>query len=483
MARQTTLATLAVLVTVSCGGPKPASKQAPEPVADTGPKPAPVGEDPREILLRETLERVRVIQDEVAALRGLRFSHPVPAERQTVADFRRVLIREIEKVFPTRTSRRMSKALFHLGVLKEKTDLATAMVELSVGQVAAYYNPETGKFYAVTLSDNREWLEVMTAHELVHGLQDQNFDLRHYVGEPSPNHAARVKLSEDQINARRFVVEGEASVMMWVYKAAKALEVEVADTAVMIQTRALVAMMGSMSWQTMAEQADAEANLAKKKATRLGALPPFLIAPTFESYTNGAKAVFIVQQDGGWEAVSALFTDPPDSTEQVLHPTEKLLGDRDRPTVVTIPDFSKRFGEALTDDTLGELGWRVYLETWEVPAADEAAAGWDGDRIAVYETPDGPVGLLAFVWDSENEAIEFENAFRRSLRARTNKGSDPGSKDVARYVRSDGSEILVRRDGDKLFVVDGAVGTRADTFLSTLESAATFTPMATEKSD
>ncbi len=467
------LASLLACTALSCTQPKAASVP-PTAVdsSDTADAGLAASEDPREELMRATLARARVIQDEVAALRELRFSHPVPAKRQTVPDFRKAMIAELEKSFPANKSRPTSKALFHLGFLKTKMDLATALIEIAVGQVAAYYNPETGTFYAVTLSSDQAWLEIMTAHELTHGLQDQNFDLRHYIGEPSPNHPEKVSLTEDQINARRFVVEGEASMLMIMHAASKkkGTSAELAR-----RTRNGIALMSGLSWQDMVASADADAaSSGDNKAAKLSAMPPFLVAPTLEAYTVGARAVFMVHQAGGWEAVGELYSTPPESTEQLLHPKEKLIDTREIPTQVTLPDLSKRLGTELLNETLGELTWRVYLETWEIPAARNAGAGWGGDRVVVYQGAKGPIGLIATSWDSEEDAVEFENAFRRSLRIRTNQGTAQATNTIARYKKADGSEVLVRRDGNKIFIVDGAAGARADTLLSTIERDAVF---------
>ena len=58
--------------------------------------------------------------------------------------------------------------------------------------------------------DSDTMLDTMSAHELTHGLQDQHFDLTKYLAEGQ-------KLDDDQLNARRFVVEGDATFTMLLY--------------------------------------------------------------------------------------------------------------------------------------------------------------------------------------------------------------------------------------------------------------------------
>ena len=483
------LTVLAATLIVGCGPstakqpitPPTSTSQEPQPAlpiaTPTADDPVSTNEDPREVMMSLVLEKARTIQDDVAALRGLPFLRPVPAERQDQPTFRKFASKEIRKYYPADKSANATAALHHIGIIQTNRDLVESALEVIAGQVAAYYHPETGRFYAVSLSDDIQWLEIMTAHELVHGLQDQHFDLRAYVGEPSPKNPKRIEYSEDQLNARRFVVEGEATFVMFMYGVASAAKVKKLNLGHMLTVRMVTSSGAKNSWRDMVAQADLEASKEEAKgkppSARLSKLPPYIVVPTLQSYTLGAEAISVIQGASGWSAVADLYKNPPESTEQMLHPKEKLIDNRDMPTAVVLPDYSKRFGKPLFSDTLGELGWRVYLETWKTPAAELAAAGWDGDAVSVYKTPDGLVGLLAFVWDTTEDAVEWENALRRTAKTRTVSNATR-NRGVARYQRADGKEILVSRKGRRVFVVDGSSGKRALTFLGELTAKTTF---------
>ncbi len=77
-------------------------------------------------------------------------------------------------------------------------------------QVAAYYDPDTGRVYL--LDEGGDALEqgVIYSHELYHALQDQYFDLNGYVSD-------KLKLDADQTLARVAVVEGEATYICMVW--------------------------------------------------------------------------------------------------------------------------------------------------------------------------------------------------------------------------------------------------------------------------
>lgn len=417
-----------------------------------------------EALMEKTLARALEIQGEVARLREIAFKKEVPAERQSRDAFAEVVKRELAKELPAAESKRLSKALFHTGFVADKIDLGAAMELAVTSQVAAYYDPESGKFYAVSLSDDLSWLEVMTAHELTHGLQDQHFDLRKYYGEKP-----KVELTEDAINARRFIVEGEATFVMMLHAAA--MRTKKWDSAQLAKqiSMGLGFLLGSMTWQQLVEDSKQQAQkiqgVEKEQLEALDKIPPFILVPMLESYLVGAATVAAVYDKGGWKAVSALYTNPPSSTEQVLHP-DKLVGKRDEPRAVELPPLAGATGKPLMDETLGELGWRVYLETWDIKDAKLAAAGWDGDRLAVYQTPAGLVGMAALTFDSTKDAREFEAAFAGSVAARYPGGYTPKSKGA--FKRADGGVILVKRRRANVYIVDSSDAGGARELLATV---------------
>lgn len=446
------------ILLVACG---PSSKPAPvEPVPTPEPTaaeaaPATEAKEPTkptpEELMAKTLARAKEIQAVVAGLRGLEFKKEVPAERQSRDEFASYVRESLAKELPKAESARLSKALYHMGFLTDEIDLGDAMALAFTSQAAAYYDPETGKFYAVSLSSDQKWLEIMTAHELTHGLQDQHFDLRAYYGEEP-----KAELTEDQLNARRFIVEGEASFVMFLHMFGAQTDSKDVDKLAKQTAVALKLMVASMTWQQLVESSKQQASKVGVDSEALEALdkiPPFILVPMLESYIGGAVAISAVYQAGGWEAVSKLYANPPDSTEQVLHP-DKLVGDRDLPTAVTLPSLARTYGEPLIDETLGELGWRVYLETWEIKDAEEAAAGWDGDRSAVYQTKAGPVAITALTFDSAKDAEEFETAFAASVAKRFPKGVVKGDERSFKRTDKAGGVIRIARRKSAVYIVD-----------------------------
>ena len=164
-------------------------------------------------------------------------------------------------------------------------------------------------------------------------------------------------------------------------------------------------------------------------------IPSFIMDSMMAVYLKGAGFVFAVHEQG-WPAVEKLYAEyPPQSTEQILHP-EKWLA-REAPTAFKWPSFEKvavlKDWELLDDDVLGEFQWRsVFKEQGLAAEAESAAAGWDGDRYAVFKRKDSKATLLLLRtrWDSEKEAKEF--AERLSARAGVQicrrSGANPGRR-------------------------------------------------------
>ena len=146
-------------------------------------------------------------------------------------------------------------------------------------------------------------------------------------------------------------------------------------------------------------------------------IPSFIMDSMMAVYLKGAGFVFAVHEQG-WPAVEKLYTEyPPQSTEHILHP-EKWLA-REAPTAFKWPPFEKvavlKDWELLDDDVLGEFQWRsVFKEQGLAAEAESMAAGWGGDRYAVFKRKDSEATLLLLRtrWDSEKEAKEFADAYR-----------------------------------------------------------------------
>jgi len=417
---------------------------------DAGPS-VPETAETRKARAEKALARVDAIQPKLAKLRGLPFDHPVPTAYQTTDDFRAFLRREIAKEMPPEKSAKISAAWLHIGLLQKPIDLATAFEQTMTSQAAAYYDPAAKKFFMVMVPDNDTILDTMSAHELTHGLQDQRFDLTKYM-------AAKPPLDDDAQIARQFIVEGDATFAMFLYMAAAASKSDAVQSVMLAVLRGQIEQFAKMDLaaygEMMKQQASAFENMdadLKKSMDSIGDLPPVVVGPLLDSYMKGAMVVLTAYDKGGWKLVDDLYKNPPESSEQVLHPTTKLFGKREHPKKVTLPKVGpagqsesgplQLRGELLTENVLGEILWNIYLSLWVPDQAAQASEGWGGDRYTVIKRADGTlVAYHATIWDTPKDAKEFADAYEASF--------------AKRFPTKDRKHVL-KLDGQKVFILDG----------------------------
>jgi len=123
------------------------------------------------------------------------------------------------------------------------------------------------------------------------------------------------------------------------------------------------------------------------------------------------------------ENFSALFEQPPATTEQMLHDTDEEPRSFVTATGPDLFDSDWRSGGTVTR---GELWTRVALrDQVNRSTAVTAAEGWGADSMRVYRDGDGDVGVVwAHRWDSTTDADEAERAFRAYAEGRRGESDE-----------------------------------------------------------
>ncbi|HYE15868.1 MAG TPA: hypothetical protein VD968_15605, partial [Pyrinomonadaceae bacterium] len=286
------------------------------------------------------------VLQETSEIRKLRVLRPVKSGAQTREEIERMLIRNLDENSSPEELRVSELALERLGMFPEDFRLREFLIKLLTEQVAGYYDPKKQHFYLADWIDLDGQKPVM-AHELTHALQDQHFNLRRF--EKWPEHESDSEL------AAHALVEGDAMVLMTQY--------------IMRSPMRQLAMLKSLVTGGAGSTAVFDA------APRV--LRETLVFP----YTQGGAWVGQVYNRGGWEAVSAAYSNLPKSTEQILHPEKYFEGEA--PQKVAPKDLSAALGKGwkLADhDVNGEWGYFLlvdeFLKAREV--SQKASAGWGG---------------------------------------------------------------------------------------------------------
>jgi hypothetical protein len=385
----------------------------------------------------DPLEVAARIQKEVVELRGLPFKQAVPMEKQTAEGLGKRMDKEMAEAVPAALTRHFDKIVRRLGLYRgpEIKDYQAMMRAVMTSQVAAYYDTDNKRVYLLSEGDSGLEQGVVYSHELYHALQDQYFDLNGFMSK-------NLKLNSDQEMARNAMVEGEATFIhtLWGIRQMMGANVPRALVAPAIQ------MQANLSIAELREMVGGSA----QDLAELDAIPPFILEEMLGSYLKGAAFINALQEKG-WAEVEKLYKEyPPQSTEQILHPEKWVL--RENPAIFAWSDLVKERAlgdwELLDDDVVGEIQWRIIFNEHGLKSeSTRAAAGWDGDRYAVFKRKgaDETLLLLRTSWDSEADATQFAESYRRLLAVKYKESGDP---------------VLVEQQGAEVFVVEG--GRKAD---------------------
>ena len=394
------------------GGARGAGAQSAAPQPAVNPKAAAVAATLEEVL-RETSE-----------IRNLPVLRPVRSGAQSRAEIERMLLRRLDEDQGPEEMRAGELAAKKFGLLPADFRLRPFLVALLTEQILGYYDPRTQQFYLA------DWIELdgqrpVMAHELAHALQDQHFDLRRF--ERWPDGDADAEL------AAHALIEGDATLAMMIYLTR--------------DFKRAAGMIRSVSPAT--PQLD--------RAPR--ALRESLAFP----YDKGQEWATQLYRRGGWAAVSAAYKELPQSTEQILH-FEKYLA-REAPAKVELADLSASLGAGwrrIDSDVNGEWGYYLVLDQFlkDDKRSRAAAAGWAGDRYALYEHARTGATALAHVtvWDTEQDAEEFFAAYvaRTELRYGVAAGSRLGqSGETRRAWRTPQGLVTAERRGARVVVFEG----------------------------
>jgi hypothetical protein len=313
-----------------------------------------------------------------------------------------------------------------LGLLDAEEDLQSMFAGVLGEQVIGYYDPDTGRLViredvmaglaGAFGPEQKQEARLVLVHELVHALQDQRLGL----GESYAQ-----KRTADGDNAFRAVVEGDATLAMLAHA---------------LSQQGIPLSAATAGIQQMGDYLDLNALVRGEK---LDDAPAILRVTLVAPYLRGLQFVAAIQARGGWPAVNNAHRRPPATTEQVLHP-EKYFA-REPGEEIELLDNREVLAagfQRIEEDTLGELELSVYLgQTRASGVDDEAAAGWAGDRLAVYTRGTEVAVIWWTTWDTDTDA---EEAFRAAR-----SGSPRDS--TARVERKGRSVLIVRGLPAKLY--------------------------------
>jgi hypothetical protein len=385
-------------------------------------------------------------------LRQLPFKYEVKRDVTKRENMKAMILKEIDEDMTPAEFHANEVAMKAFGLLPMDFNFKEMLAQVYSEEVAAFYDPKTKtmhlieepkvvkkkpaglleKLFGKSEEFDKDENKTVIAHEMTHALADQNYDLTQL--------DKSVKHDDDQAMALTALIEGEATLAM--------IGASMDD------------WTGAQVVQLPAQSLDLTFNLMMPFMPFMGGgktlrqVPPIMSESMIFPYLKGLVFCAKLANDGGWKAVDAAYRDLPVSTEQILHP-EKYRAQPDRPMTIELGKLEPGAEwKELGRNVIGEMQLAVMLRRH---GGKSAAAGWDGDRYAVFEGPANQIGLVwATTWDTEADAKEFAKGYIPYQSHKVGKLGPAHDATAAEVWRNVGDRLyVVRRDGLDVVVVEG----------------------------
>lgn len=445
---------------------------------------------------------------ETSEIRELPILRPVKSGAQSRTEIERMLIRNLNEQTSPAEMHASEVSFRKFGLAPSDFQYRPFIIKLLTEQVAGYYDPKGREFHLA------DWLELegqkpVMAHELTHALQDQHFNLQRFEKWPHGDSDAEL--------AVHALIEGDATLAMTLYMAknplvalafSRSLTTGVATEQFNQAPRAMresliFPYMQGMEWTTqlyrrggwtMVSNAFTKLPLSTEQILHPEKYfdyerPVKIALPDVTNLLNANKSAVSSQQSAvsSQQSKGTEATTPASGRRRIsrreptarrpLSTAHRPLPSAHRPLPSAHRPLPTPAWHRIDADVNGE--WSYYLildQLLNSPAESKrAAAGWAGDRYALYEGPEGQVFLAQLTaWDTENDAREFFDAYVKrtelrypgakpleptsQLETRNSKRETPSSKPETRnlyhWSTSEG-EVIIELRGLRVAILEG----------------------------
>jgi|AntRauTorcE11898_2_1112593.scaffolds.fasta_scaffold05012_3 hypothetical protein len=398
-------------------------------------------------------ERDRAISRAMARvemIRGLEFEESVNVSVVSRSNYSSGDGRNADEAF-RRFDNAKFEALYLIGTQNDSLDEQEETLDQAV---AGFYSPGRGDIVLVSNSDSPQFDGERTlAHELVHALQDQHFNLSNSNVE-----------TRDAYNGRNGLIEGDARTVEQVY-----LDRCGEDWSCL------------PSEQSGPGQAPDDATEASAPDIHLG-----VYILEYFPYSDGIGFVRSLRAGGDWTAVNDAFESPPTSARPVIYPEEY---DQFEPRDVELTDRTSNGWERVRPSTRADhatLGQSALTAMFAYTLYDDynrsavisprtflnfdgagsvnmtdpfnydlpATRGWAGDRMHVYQRADETGYVWRLGWDSPTDAQRFADKYEQLLSHWGGSQRPAGHWEIAADSPFTGA-VDVTVDGDIVTIVSG----------------------------
>jgi hypothetical protein len=362
---------------------------------------------------------------DVVAVRGLSSTEEVACSIGSRTDVERFLKELVSKKLPPQKLEYEGLVYGAIGIIPDDYPYETEIVDLYVGQIGGYYDPDT-KRYAMADWMPQSLQTLIARHELTHALQDRRYGLTKFLDYQNE--------SGDELLAHSSLIEGDAT--------AVTTDIELKSSG-----RPPLRSRGSVA-EILREQASTMGVSAQTTRT-----PPGLQALMLFPYTQGFSFVHALLRRGGYAEVDRAFQAPPQSSREILHPSLYVArkGAPNNPTLIELAaEADSR--QPIYHDTIGEFGVDIVLRggsAQQSARSRKGSEGWLGDRIGIFDVEKGEQLIVWLIhWERDVDAQEFVTTLRSVSTSRY--GAAPSSERTrlsqskAMSLRVEGSRVVAR---------------------------------------
>src|SRR3954465_673089 len=298
---------------------------------------------------------------------GLKFKTPPKVETRSKEQVRTFVTKQFTDSLAMHDIAGQEAAYKLLGMIPDTLNLQRFLTSLLEEQIVGSYDPKT-KVLSVVEGAPKDMAGITITHELVHTLQDQYVSL---------DSVQRIRDDNDRLSAGQAVFEGQA-----VYEQ---ISIMLGGSNIAINLPGGWDRIRDMIRET---QASMPIFAAAPKVIQETLIFPYLSGAEF--YRNYKER----------KPSSSIYADMPASTEQIIHPVAFFVT-RDNPTRLNLGTLTN--ATKVYENDLGEFETRLFLfqNLNDQNEAVRGATGWDGDRYAVVNTPQGKGIVWLTVWDSQ----------------------------------------------------------------------------------
>lgn len=341
----------------------------------------------------ERTAQVDEIIEFVEQSRGLTFKTPPVVTFEDDEQFEAKLLKDFDEQVPDIEEQAVS--LHALGLVPADVDLVEVTKSMLGAGVVGFYDPESKELY-VRGSELTPYVKTVVAHELVHALDDQHFNL---------DRKALEDATDETGYAFTVLTEGSAKYVEESYRLS----------------------LPSDEQDQVFEEENAPPD------PRLFEIPEALLKMIWAPYAQGPEFVASLVDGTSMSRVDTAFDDPPVSSEQVMTPEK--YADGDAPVTVSKPALPSGAKE-VDAGTFGQFMTTLLLAApteFEIVDPNPAVENWSGDHYVAYTDADDRECIKVDTkMDTDSDAAELEKAL-----------SDWATQQPDAQVQLDGDQVLL----------------------------------------